>query len=68
MTDIIWTLPDGRIATVDKLKLTELGNIQVKFKVDEEGDVSYINYSLGQINHLLAKEKIYELPVQHKNI
>lgn len=62
MKDTTWTLPDGELGTLESLSVSELGYVLAKFKIiSDKGGVRYINYIVGGIGELLAKNKIFNI-------
>lgn len=57
-----WVLPGSdQVGTIESVKVSELGHVQVKFRIKgEEGCDTFINYTVAKIDELLADRQIYK--------
>lgn len=62
-----WALPDfDESGTIESVRVTELGQLEVRFKIGEDNDIKFINYTVGDIAQILYKgQKILEC---HSNL
>lgn len=57
--DNVYQLPNGERGVLESLKISELGLLMARFRVGEDGQSKWINYSIGNADELLSKSKIY---------
>jgi hypothetical protein len=56
---VLYSLPCGSCGTLESLKVTELGHVMARFRIEEDGHSRWINYGVAMVDDLLATKKIF---------